>query len=169
MGYVIDKAKVHEIMKSNGINTQQELANKIGITKNQLSVVLSSKTTPFKSTYVKLCNTLNVSPFDIITKENVKDEIEKNDSKADSKLDEQYIDVSTVVPKRTYHAVEWFAGAGGLALGLEQAGFRELGLVEIDKFAAETLRTNRPSWNVIEDDIINIANEGISNYIVALV
>lgn len=164
MDYVIDKEKVHEIMKSNGISTQQDLANMIGITKNQLSVVLSSKTVPFKSSYIKLCSVLKVTPFELITLNSSEDE--KVDSNIiGDKLEEQYIDVSTVVPKSTYNAVELFAGAGGLALGLEKAGFLEQGLVEIDKYAAETLRINRPNWNVIEDDIIKVANEGISKHI----
>lgn len=49
--------------------------------------------------------------------------------------------------------VELFAGGGGLALGLEQAGVKGLAYVEIDKDACETLRQNRPDWNVIEGDI----------------
>ena len=50
-------------------------------------------------------------------------------------------------------SVEICAGAGGQALGLEQAGFEHLGLVEIDNHACATLRTNRPKWNVIENDL----------------
>ena len=38
--------------------------------------------------------------------------------------------------------IELFAGAGGLALGLERAGFEPLALIEIDKDAAETLKLN---------------------------
>ncbi|TAH59009.1 MAG: DNA (cytosine-5-)-methyltransferase, partial [Gottschalkiaceae bacterium] len=167
MDYVIDKAKVHEIMKSNGISTQQELANMIGITKNQLSVILSSKTVPFKSTYINLCSALNVSPFEIITLNNDKEKIIKDNPEVENEIEEEkYIDVTTVIPKRVYKSVELFAGAGGLALGLEQAGFEEIGLVEIDKYAAETLRINRPEWNVIENDIIKVADDGISKYIV---
>lgn len=47
-----------------------------------------------------------------------------------------------------YTSIELFAGAGGLALGLENAGIRHNLLVEIDKFAAATLRKNRPKWKV---------------------
>lgn len=50
-------------------------------------------------------------------------------------------------------SVEICAGAGGQALGLEQAGFAHQCLVEIDSSACETLRLNRPSWNVVEEDL----------------
>ena len=46
-------------------------------------------------------------------------------------------------------SIEICAGAGGQALGLEQAGFEHLAAVEIDPWAAETLRTNRPQWNIV--------------------
>lgn len=49
--------------------------------------------------------------------------------------------------------VELFAGAGGTALGLENAGFRNLMLSELDHAACETLRCNRPEWNVVEGDV----------------
>lgn len=61
--------------------------------------------------------------------------------------------------------VELFAGAGGLALGLEKAGFVSKLVVEIDKFACETLRVNRPNWNILEADITKVADEGIKQYI----
>ena len=57
--------------------------------------------------------------------------------------------------------IELFAGAGGLALGLEKAGFEEIGLVEIDKIACDTLRLNRPNWNVIEDDIVKFSKKDL--------
>lgn len=50
-------------------------------------------------------------------------------------------------------SIEICAGAGGQALGLEQAGFDHTALVEIEKPACETLRTNRPEWNVVEGDV----------------
>lgn len=57
--------------------------------------------------------------------------------------------------------IELFAGAGGLALGLEKAGFEEVGLVEIDKTACETLKINRPKWNVINEDIVEVSKRNL--------
>ena len=58
-----------------------------------------------------------------------------------------------VVPKQKYTVMELFAGAGGLALGLEKAGLQCAALSEINKDACNTLRTNRPHWNVLEGDV----------------
>lgn len=49
--------------------------------------------------------------------------------------------------------IELFAGAGGMALGLEQAGIHGLAYVEFNKDACKTLTHNRPQWNVICGDI----------------
>ena len=60
-----------------------------------------------------------------------------------------------VTPNYEYNVLELFAGAGGLAVGMEKAGLKCLALNEIDKHACETLRKNRPNWNVLEGDIKN--------------
>jgi DNA (cytosine-5)-methyltransferase 1 len=62
-----------------------------------------------------------------------------------------------VVAEQNYSVLELFAGAGGLAIGLEQAG--------IDKWACETLRNNRPNWNILEGDIRNFNFEEYENQI----
>ena len=49
--------------------------------------------------------------------------------------------------------LELCAGAGGQALGLEQAGFQHTALIEIDADACRTLRHNRPDWNVLQGDV----------------
>lgn len=59
------------------------------------------------------------------------------------------------------NSIELFAGAGGLALGLELAGFEHIGLVEIDRIAASTLVKNRPNWNVLCEDISSVANRDL--------
>jgi DNA (cytosine-5)-methyltransferase 1 len=50
-------------------------------------------------------------------------------------------------------SIEICAGAGGQALGLEMAGFEHVALIEIDTFACNTLKQNRPNWNVIQTDL----------------
>lgn len=55
--------------------------------------------------------------------------------------------------KQSLSTLELCAGAGGEALGLEQAGIAHAGLIEIDKHACTTLRYNRPKWNVIQQDL----------------
>lgn len=68
-----------------------------------------------------------------------------------------------IKPDHNYKVLELFAGAGGLAVGLEKAGLKCTALNEIDHWAAETLRINRPQWKVIEDDIKNVSFKSIKN------
>ena len=53
----------------------------------------------------------------------------------------------------SFTALEICAGAGGQALGLEQAGFKHIALVEIEKEYCKTLLLNRPDWNVVCADL----------------
>jgi len=57
------------------------------------------------------------------------------------------------VMKSPLTTLELCAGAGGQALGLEQAGIEHAGLIEIDSHACTTLRFNRPKWNVMQQDL----------------
>ena len=58
-------------------------------------------------------------------------------------------------PTGALTSLEICAGAGGQALGLEQAGFAHEAVVELDADACETLRYNR-EWKVIEGDVANV-------------
>ncbi len=59
-----------------------------------------------------------------------------------------------------YTSLELCAGAGGQAVGLERAGFVHLALVDYEPPACETLRLNRPEWNVIEADLNHFSATG---------
>lgn len=71
-------------------------------------------------------------------------------------LNSHWNDELNTNPLREYTSVELFAGGGGLALGLSLAGFSHILLNEIDRASCNTLRVNRPKWNIIEGDICNI-------------
>jgi DNA (cytosine-5)-methyltransferase 1 len=60
---------------------------------------------------------------------------------------------NSIEPDNDYSVLELFAGAGGLAIGMEKAGLKCVALNEIDKWACQTLRKNRPNWKVLEGDI----------------
>jgi len=68
-----------------------------------------------------------------------------------------------VEPLKDYSVLELFAGAGGLALGLEKSGLKCTALNEIDKWACQTLKVNRPKWNVLEGDIKNYSFKEYKN------
>lgn len=66
-------------------------------------------------------------------------------------------------------ALELFAGAGGLALGISQAGFEHLGVVEWDKDACDSMRENARlghkhlrTWPILQEDVkrMNFASFG---------
>lgn len=160
--YKIDKEKIRKIMKAKGMANQNELAKKIGITKNQLSQILSKDYDFLKSNIREVCNTLGVDIFDIVSEELSLFSLE-NLSKEEKKLVEE-VDILKVNPSKSYNVVEFFAGAGGLALGLEEAGFDTVLLNEIDKDAVNTLRRNRENWNVVQEDICSVVEKGVASY-----
>lgn len=45
--------------------------------------------------------------------------------------------------------ISLFTGTGGFDIGLEQAGFSTAACVEIDEHCRETLRYNKPEWNLL--------------------
>ena len=134
----INIVKVKEAMEKMGYKTQTDLAGAMSITKNQLSTILSDSYVPIKSSVEKLCDALKVQPEDILS---------PAENNRNTSIENEGGNVT---------AIELFAGAGGLALGLEQAGIHTLAYVEIDKFSCETLKMNRPQWNVICNDIHNV-------------
>lgn len=66
---------------------------------------------------------------------------------------------------RDFQSLELFAGAGGLAIGMEKAGFKPILLNELDSSACATLRKNRPNWNIVEGDVSSINFKPFRNQI----
>lgn len=71
---IINKFKIKELMAVKKIKTQTELAEMLGISKNQMSNILSEKFNPIKSNVVELAELLGVSPKEIINEKNKKEE-----------------------------------------------------------------------------------------------
>lgn len=80
-------------------------------------------------------------------------------------IDSSWDQEMQIRPLRPYTSIELFAGAGGLALGMEKAGFAHTLLNEIDHDACMTLRQNRPEWRIEENDIKNIQFTQFANQI----
>ncbi len=119
-----------------------ELKEASGISFNVLARLGKNEPVSFES-IEKICFTLNCDIGDIV-------EIQKQCS-------------AEKAPKR-YTTIELFAGAGGLALGIERAGFHPLGLIEFDKDAADSLKENRPEWRVLQEDIADISCLDLEEY-----
>lgn len=75
----------------------------------------------------------------------------------DAMVNTKWYEEMNVTPKRQFNSIELFAGGGGLALGMAKAGFHHVLLNEFNKDACDTLRSNRPDWNVLEGDIHDIS------------
>lgn len=65
-------------------------------------------------------------------------------------------DTELQIPDCQPTVLELFAGGGGMALGLESAGFRSVGLYEKDSHACATLKRNRPHWSVHQKDVTTV-------------
>lgn len=66
--------------------------------------------------------------------------------------------MSTALHSRKLKVLSLFSGAGGMDLGLEVAGFENVGCIEIDENARHTLLANRPNWRMLGDgDVTNVA------------
>lgn len=96
-----------------------------------------------------------VSNYRVYKKEDIQDLLGDLFKDEDSRVS------NYIKPDNNYSVLELFAGAGGLAVGMEKAGLKCIALNEIDKWACQTLRNNRPNWNVLEGDIKNFT---FSNY-----
>lgn len=75
---------------------------------------------------------------------------------ANDVFNSKWEDFVKIKPKKEYTSIELFAGAGGMAIGMEKAGVEHVLLNEFEKNACKTLRANRPEWNVLEGDIQNV-------------
>jgi DNA (cytosine-5)-methyltransferase 1 len=62
-----------------------------------------------------------------------------------------------------FNSIEICAGAGGQAIGLEQAGFEHLALVKIEPLACATLKLKREEWNVINKDVKDFSAKPYKN------
>ena len=133
--------KLWKLLIDKNLN-KTELKEKVGISFNVLARMGKNEPVSLES-LEKICIFLKCNIGEVVDFSS-KDSIEKS-------------------PKQ-FNSIELFAGAGGLALGLEKAGFSSLGLIEIDKDASETLRKNRPQWRVINDDIANISSQDLLSY-----
>lgn len=60
---------------------------------------------------------------------------------------------------RKLTSVEVCAGAGGQALGLEQAGFHHEFLLDIDEHCVRTLQFNRPDWKIAKQDLKDVQGD----------
>jgi DNA (cytosine-5)-methyltransferase 1 len=60
--------------------------------------------------------------------------------------------------------LDLFAGCGGFSSGLVAAGLDAVGEVELDAWAAETLRCNFPQSRLIEADIREVEDATIKSF-----
>lgn len=66
---IVDRFKIKELMAKKKIDNFTKLAKMLGISKNQLSNILSNKYLPVKSNVVEIAKFFGVNPLEIIKKE----------------------------------------------------------------------------------------------------
>ena len=59
-------------------------------------------------------------------------------------------------PQTKLTSIELFCGAGGLALGMHNAGIQSKMLVDFDRDSIRTLQQNRPEWNSHQASVLDI-------------
>ena len=60
-------------------------------------------------------------------------------------------------------AIDLFCGAGGVTVGLKQAGYKVLAAVELDPTAAKAYRLNHPDVSLWEQDVCEVTGPALVN------
>ena len=94
-------------------------------------------------------NNNNIRLFDLDLLKSVHNNLNGNNSGREFK-------VLQSTEKTEIKTIELFAGCGGMALGLENAGVRHELLVEVSKDCVNTLQKNRQNWTIFQEDVSNI-------------
>lgn len=142
----------------------KDMINMYSLSQN-IEVSLEDYTKPVDLSVVyKLCDTLGVRQEDIV-REYTKSFSDIKVEEYENKEDFIEIEKNKMNSSDQYTVLELFAGAGGMLLGLEKAGFKTVAAVEKDKNACKTLRKNRPKLEVLEGDInMFLENESFNKY-----
>ncbi|WP_327212268.1 DNA cytosine methyltransferase [Rhizobium beringeri] len=75
-------------------------------------------------------------------------------------------DYNSSAPKKAapLKVLELCAGSGGMALGLQAAGFQHIALYDNYKPSIKTLETNQPHWPVRHGDVTNLTDEELAAF-----
>ena len=126
---------LQQTINNNNLN-QTSFAKAINATQAQVSDWLSGKSKPNYDNLRSIVTHFNIDANVLLNVENAKKE-------------------------KRFTNVELFAGAGGLALGFENAGFDNLLANDFDKDSCNTLKENRPNWNVLCEPVEELANKDL--------
>lgn len=111
-----NKKKVRKLMNEKGFRTQVDLADELGITKNQLSVILADSFNPLKGSVQKLIDTLGEEVLGTIETDEEEAQSEQTFLNLDdsTKFPDGFLDISEVRPRRKFTNLELFAGQADL-------------------------------------------------------